>query len=162
MIGFLSLPSHRMLPLSRIKLIGKQQKREGRMLATCTIDLFDSASIEVEAYEVDLLLKRPVQLLPAEAGIQLLAFDVRDVENPFVGRTPLIAWALCVDGETRPVTPAGVDDGGDEPNDGWYVEMPDKRVFCTNAFSGIGVFDNAGQALAHFLDHRPSDDGVAE
>lgn len=161
MIGFLPLKGDRLLPLHRIKLIGREQHLEGRVLPTREIHITDAASLEADAFDVDLMLKRPVQLMPAEPGVRLLYFDVNDPKDLFVGRTPLIAWALCLDGEIRPVTPAGVDDGSVEPEAGWYVEMPDKRVFCTNDFTGPSSFEKAEEALQYFGKQRHAESGGA-
>ena len=83
----------------------------------------DDASVRAYPAEVEALMKRPAQLLPAEPGSKLLYVGF-DEDSPWVMRTPLIAWALCLDGFIRPVSPAGVDDGDLSPEYGWFVEFP--------------------------------------
>ena len=77
---------------------------------------------------------RPVQIMPAEAGTHLLtvfgAFN--EDEQPFVDRLPVIAWAVCLDGQVRPVTPAGVSRGYNPASFGdWYpdyLELPNGAI----------------------------------
>jgi hypothetical protein len=77
---------------------------------------------------------RPVHLMPVEPGTRLLTVFVGQTEDeqPFVDKSPVIAWALCVDGQVRPVTPAGVVRGFNPASSGnWYpdyLELPDGAI----------------------------------
>lgn len=69
------------------------------------------------------LMRRPVQIMPIDATFSLVRFGC-DAAGPWSFSDPILAWALCYDGEMRPVTRDGVDGGlpFDEPV---YVRMPD-------------------------------------
>ncbi|MDP5279932.1 hypothetical protein Q9Q95_13435 [Sphingomonas sp. DG1-23] len=97
----------------------------------------------------------PVQLVPAEPGWQLcrIWFGEGD-EGPGVGFSPIIAWAQCVDGEMRPVTPCGVNDGGDDPERGIYVRTPDGRIEPASSWGDGRLFEHAGEFLEHYVAER--------
>lgn len=95
---------------------------------------------------LDRLLSRAVQLIPAEPGWNLV---VAWMENNIahVRRTPVIAWALCGDGEIRPVTPGGIGDGdhrGPWERFGHYVETANGQIIAAgpdlepSSFAGVG------------------------
>ncbi|MEG3162272.1 hypothetical protein U1763_17355 [Sphingomonas sp. LB2R24] len=80
------------------------------------------------------LQARPVQLMPAEPGTRLITVfgGLSEDEKPIVDKAPIIAWALCVDGQVRPVTPAGVSRGFNPASStNWYpeyLEMPNGAI----------------------------------
>lgn len=81
---------------------------------------------------------RPVQLMPAEPGLRLITVfgGMTEDESPFVDKTPIIAWALCLDGQVRPVTPAGVSRGYNPASLGdWY---PDYLEMANGAIHQFG------------------------
>lgn len=99
----------------------------------------------------------PVQLIPAAPDTSLLHAwtDGSDPAGWELGRTPLIGWALCMDGNIRPVTPSGVNDGCGEPQDiGNYVELPSGQVVSTSPWAGRAGFDDAQQFFADALEVR--------
>lgn len=69
------------------------------------------------------LLRRPVQIMPVDPAHTLVRFGC-DAEGPWSFSDPILAWALCWDGEMRPVTRDGVD-GGLPFWDPVYIRMPD-------------------------------------
>jgi hypothetical protein len=118
---------------------------------------------EFYASDVDALMKRPVQLLPAEQGTQLVYVGTHDPE-PWITRTPLIAWALCFDGSIRPVTPAGVDDDTNEPEIGWWVEMRDGGFYAAVGCFDVSRVDDEAALLEMAKPHcrQPMDEATAE
>jgi len=109
---------------------------------------------EFYASDVDALMKRPVQLLPAEQGAQLVYVGTHDPE-PWITRTPLIAWALCFDGSIRPVTPAGVDDDTTEPAVGWWVQMADGSLHAAVGCFDVSRVDDEAALLEMAKPHCP-------
>lgn len=84
-----------------------------------------------ESPDVSILCERPIQIMPAPAGTSVCHFGPDDWT---VYRRPVIAWAICADGEVRPVTPAGVNDSDDSSTQ-VVVEMPDGRC-CERCWDG--------------------------
>jgi hypothetical protein len=86
------------------------------------------------AFDYAELEARPVQLMPVEPGTRLITVFGGPAENeaPFVDKAPIIAWALCFDGQVRPVTPAGVSRGFNPASSGnWfpeYLEFPNGAI----------------------------------
>jgi len=81
--------------------------------------------LKLFAFDYAALEARPVQLMPVEPGTLLITVFGGPAENeaPFVDKAPIIAWALCFDGQVRPVTPAGVSRGFNPASSGnWYPE----------------------------------------
>jgi hypothetical protein len=156
MIGFhVSYGSNRAFAIDNLIKIGARGRPDANGTRWHTLKFKDGETVEMSTHEIEMLLARPMKLLPAEAGSQLLNFYYSDPEGPGISRTPLIAWALCLDGEIRPVTPSGVDDGISEPEDGWHVEMPGGRVFAANNWhGGPGLFETADEALSYFVGER--------
>jgi hypothetical protein len=104
-------------------------------------------------------MRSAVQVIPAEPGTNLVHWDGRDEVDVFFA--PVIAWALCVDGEMRPVTPSGVGDSCGEPETGWHVLMPDGRVTAASSWND-GLSDDqdrkvrrAYEALQRSLGNLP-------
>jgi hypothetical protein len=99
------------------------------------------------------LTKHPVQLLHADAGTKLCQWDL-DGPEPQIWYEPVIAWALCIDGEIRPATPCGVDDGIWHSDTVSYVKMPDGYIKAAGPNPDIGSFDDEAALLKHLLDER--------
>jgi hypothetical protein len=81
--------------------------------------------LKLFAFDYAALEARPIQLMPVEPGTLLITVFGGPAENeaPFVDKAPIIAWALCFDGQVRPVTPAGVSRGFNPASSGnWYPE----------------------------------------
>lgn len=123
----------------------------GRSSDVVTLTFSDGTTADEPAPCVDKLLKRPVQIMPAEPGISLLHASVSDSAGSLLIKTPVIAWALTVGGEVRPVSPAGVDDDGCEPEDGLFIEMPDGRVFAIDGWAEHYSFNNADAYLQYVV-----------
>ena len=88
------------------------------------------------------LLMRPTQLVPSEPGTRLLRVWVNVESNEDkVLKAPVVAWALCFDGEVRPVTAHGVN-GGNTISEPVYVEMPDGSVQSTSIHDEVNGYDN--------------------
>ncbi|MFC0304421.1 hypothetical protein ACFSTI_29430 [Rhizorhabdus histidinilytica] len=87
------------------------------------ITLSNGEGLIVETSDVSILLERPIQLIPAPIGTSICHFNDEDWN---AHRAQVIAWALCADGEVRPVTPAGVNDSEClGPHENLIVELPD-------------------------------------
>jgi hypothetical protein len=99
------------------------------------------------------LTKHPLQLLAAEAGTKLCQWDL-DAEEPEVWFEPVIAWALCLDGEIRPATPCGVDDGVSRGDGVSFVKMPDGYIKATGPNPDVVGFQDEASLLLHLLDER--------
>ncbi|MDQ0249212.1 hypothetical protein J2W22_001259 [Sphingomonas kyeonggiensis] len=93
------------------------------------------------------LWRLPTQLIQAEPGWKLC--DIWVEGEPGMRLTPIIAWAYCVDGEIRPVTPCGINDGLADPAMGIFVQRPDGAVESASSWGDGGTFHNP----AHLLDH---------
>lgn len=136
MTGFFSpMGRHGAIPISSITEVSPTQKREGRS-DTCLVRFKRPdrtiGALEVHAFEGDELCKRVIQIIPAEPGARLLSPGIDD-EGFYCGKTALIAWALCIDGEVRPLTPVGLYDGNDEVTKfGWWVQLPSGGIFETS------------------------------
>lgn len=85
------------------------------------------ASTSLFTWEYRELMERPVQLLPADQGTELLRPYVD--EEPFVDALPVLAWALCFDGEMRPVLPSGVHGRHEAHPFNDFLQLPDGRIF---------------------------------
>lgn len=99
----------------------------------------------------------PVHLIPAEPGTNFLhVFTGGDEASEWsVEAVSLIGWALCIDGDVRPVTASGVNDGVSEPEDiGNFVEMPNGKVVSCSSWASHGWFDNTEKLLCFALDVR--------
>jgi hypothetical protein len=119
------------IPLQEIQSIGGVLKRGEHDTYHLMQLRGDRQTVEMYENEVRSLMSRPAQLLPAQSGSMLLYVSA-DREGAFVTRTPLIAWALCLDGLIRPVTPSGVDDGDMHPPYGWFVEIGGVITPCSD------------------------------
>jgi hypothetical protein len=100
--------------------------------------------------EYERLLRRPVQLLPAEPGTSLIRGWAGGASVEMIS-TPVVAWALCVDGEMRPMTPNGVNDGysDDGPDDtGLFVELPGGRIEGIGEHTDPPFYENVAEMRA--------------
>lgn len=90
--------------------------------------------LKLFAFDYAALEARPVQLMPVEPGTRLITVygGLAEDEKPLLDKAPIIAWALCIDGQVRPVTPAGVSRGFNSANSGnWYpeyLELPNGAI----------------------------------
>jgi hypothetical protein len=112
----------------------------GLAFATVTLRTGD---IRVADYELDDLIRRPVQIMPAEPGTRVLHYLLD--EKPEHWSVPAAGWALCADGIVRPMTTGGPVYQDSEHPHGVFVQMPDGSV------GGIGPnaddFEDADQML---------------
>jgi hypothetical protein len=118
-----------------------------------TLKLRGGKLLDLGAHDVDCLLMRPVQLLAAEAGIGLCHWYLDD-GAPELTTTPVIAWALCMDGEVRPVTPGGVDGGTGTPDGNCFVKMPDGRIRGVGTMCDPSGFPNETELLAYLVEEE--------
>jgi hypothetical protein len=97
---------------------------------------------------------RPVQLMPVEPGTHLITvFGGRaDDEKLFIDKAPIIAWALCIDGKVRPVTPAGVRRGfNPASSSNWYpdyLELPSGAIHQFGDDADLGDFGSVAVVIA--------------
>jgi hypothetical protein len=100
--------------------------------------------------DYDDLLGRPVQLVSAETGTSLLIVFVSD-DDAFAVRIPVLAWALCMDGQVRPILPSGVRRRYSESTADWhpdYVEMPDGSIYEFGFEADTDRYDSVDEVLA--------------
>jgi len=124
---------------------------------TWAVRLKDRDSVRLHEYSINQLLKRPVTMVAADRGTSVCRVDTSgdDPQNWGVYRTPVIAWATCLDGRVRPVCPEGVHD---PDADGFlttgYVEMHDGSIRSMSDGCEYGSFPGAGAMLIQLLkDH---------
>lgn len=99
----------------------------------------------------------PVQLIPSEPGTSFLHVFTGEAGPAewSVEGVPLIGWALCVDGEVRPVTASGINDGVSEPQDiGNFVAMPNGKIVSCSSWASCAWFDNIEELLSYVRDVR--------
>lgn len=142
-------------PLAHIRRISPvQTDSKGWSFHHVKIDGVDG-SVQIGESQVDEeILHRPIQLMPAESGTSLLRVWVENGVGK-LGRTPIVAWALCFDGQIRVVTPQGVDDGS--TTEAAYVGMPDGSVQSVGMYAEPVFFASAEEYLAHETDRIGED-----
>lgn len=124
------------------------------------VEIYDVVMLDDTRHEVfgghwDSLQRRAVQLIPADPGINYLHAwaDGDDPAGWGFDRTPVVAWALCLDGEIRPVTPSGVFDGcGENDEIGNFVEMPGGKVISVSSWADRSHFENAVMYFDYYLE----------
>lgn len=123
--------------LADIVSIGDPVVPDEGKAAICALKLAGDRTARLFDFEVSDLMQRPVQLLPAEPGTCRVYGEIE--ERPMTWDEPVIAWALCVDGQIRIVTPNGVvtDKRGDV-----FIEMPGGSIQGVGEWNEEPSFDN--------------------
>lgn len=113
----------RQFPLADIESVGPCAARTGVTGSWYSVRRRNNDAVYLSERMWEALMRRPVQIMPVDPAYILVRFGC-DSSGPWHFRDPILAWALCYDGEIRPVTRDGVDGGipFDEPV---YVQMPD-------------------------------------
>jgi hypothetical protein len=112
-------------PVSEIQAIGPLVQTVGQM-KFAIVTMRNGEDIRLADYELEDLLHRPLQIMPAEPGTKLVHYLVD--AHAVHWTVPLTGWALCMDGITRPMTAGGpVSDSSEHPY-GIFIEMPDGSV----------------------------------
>lgn len=146
MIGVFRLgASDRFRRLDDIDRLGMSHHAEGER-ARYFAKMRDGETVDLWEHDRDALLRRPLQLLPAEPGWSIIRTNDRG-DEPWTMREPVIGWAVCFDGEIRPVAPNGI------PNDSkrcTYVEMPGGRIEGVTEWADPPGFENATEMATHF------------
>lgn len=145
------------VPLHMVSSVSTRTNEHGVEMAD--VRLLDGSTREQLGGSWNDFMRSAVQIIPAEPGTNLIHMDGGSEADIFF--TPVIAWALCVDGELRPVTPSGVGDSCGEPGVGWHVLMPDGRVTAASSWND-GLSDDqdrkirsAFETLQRSLGNRP-------
>jgi hypothetical protein len=149
MTGFFKTERGNLIPLGSIRRIGapfEQTTGRGIKIVVQRIHYADGETFDAFESDVDKLAMRPDRLLPAEPGTKLIAVGVHE-SRAWIRRAPLIAWAFCLDGEMRPVTPDGVNDGTTPPDLGWWVEMPDGKLYAACGSWDLSQADSEQELL---------------
>ncbi|MBB3347349.1 hypothetical protein [Sphingomonas sp. BK069] len=134
-------------PIAHIESIGEETiVRDGCKVHQVKLRGRD-VPLQVAHYDVDRILTTPTQLIPAQPDTYLLWCWTAEL-GISVGKNPVIAWALCVDGRMRPVTAQGVNDGDTDPDRDFYVLMPNKSVQCTNEHAENPFYDTLDEYAA--------------
>lgn len=136
-------------PIDRITQIGREHKYNGTGAYVRAVRVGEGdESHEVVNVNVTRMLARASQLIPAEPGCRLVRVD----EGKVWGE-PLIAWALCLDGEIRAVTANGVS-AGCSPDADYFVQMPDGSVQAVGEWTEPCCFASVDEFVAHFTPAR--------
>jgi len=167
MIGMFDADWRTSLSLSSIvKLSRVRDPKDDQHTYEVVTDDGKTRGLSNHAY--DRLVSAPTQLMPAQPGLLALSASF-DGDVPYVHRTPVIAWALCVDGSIRVVTPAGVDDGHAWQEGQGYVLMPDGTVQGVGEYLDHGSFDTFEGWLAQQqedhqarMEHQAASDRYAQ
>ena len=149
MLGFVRSGSYdRFVRINDIERLGVRPAVEGER-QRYFMRLQGGDAFDLNEIERDELLRRPVQIIPAEPGVSILRMGV-DKGELWEVREALIAWALCLDGEVRPVAPNGI------PNDtqeAVYVEMPSGKIEGVGEWADPCCFSDVEAMRAY---HRAS------
>jgi hypothetical protein len=153
MIGMFDMDWQNSVPLSKIERIAHTgTDKHGQPQYRIFMD--GGGSGELSGFAYTRIASTPLQLVPANPGIEALMVDV-DGDETYVNRSPVIAWARCFDGSVRIVTPAGVDDGHMWKEGQGYVLMPDGSVHSVGEYLDVIRFDNLDAYVAYEVDqHR--------
>lgn len=111
--------------------------------------LRDGKTFDTLSHDFDRIMLAPQQLIQAQPGISLVRVYVGEGQPGEILREPVIAWALCTDGEIRAVSPNGVNGGAGREADS-FVEMPDGAIHAVGEWSDIAWFTDAAAMLEHF------------
>lgn len=112
-------------PVSEIRAIGPLVQTLGQM-KFAIVTMKNGEDIRVADYELEDLLHRPIQIMPADRGTKLVHYLLD--ATPEHWTVPLSGWALCMDGITRPMTAGGVVCDSSEHPYGVFVQMADGSV----------------------------------
>ncbi|KKC27314.1 hypothetical protein [Sphingomonas sp. SRS2] len=138
-----------LLNLDRILSIGEPTKTGDRTVHRVRLD--GDELLDLHGHEVDRIRIRAVQMMPAAPGTAMI-FPYRGDDGEMRGwNKPVIAWAICIDGEVRPVTPGGVNDGAPAGDFQFGVLMPDGRVI-------IGDLETYDSVEAYLADRAEATD----
>lgn len=152
MIGLFSPDAiDRYLPLE--DLAGFTSRKEPMRPKVLLAKLQNGQTVQVSWSQRSSLLRRPVQLIPAQAGLSILHFGVEG-DEAWMQKEPVIGWAICLDGEVRAVGPNGIRDDDERAT---YVEFPDGAVHAVGDFADPVRFDNAEATRDHFAAEERKD-----
>lgn len=115
--------SSRHFPLAEIESIGPCAQRKGGSSEWYAVRRRGKDTLYLSEPMWHDLLRRPLQIMPIDPAYALVRFGCDD-NGPWHYSDQILAWALCFDGEMRPVTRDGVD-GGIPFDDPVYIRMPD-------------------------------------
>ncbi|WP_230771102.1 hypothetical protein [Sphingomonas sp. Leaf4] len=149
MIGLFNLSWNEELPLSRIETIRSHGTGDSTYRLKLTNDDY-WYDLRPHAYRE--LASRPVQLLPANLPTEFVCWN--DDGELDVWFEPVIGWALCFDGQVRPVTAGGVCNGSYSDRDDDYVRYPDGRIRAIGNTAYMVGFDDTDAFRTHLLDVR--------
>ena len=138
-----------MVPLDAITRVSNDWKNDHRVKMR-TVELNDGRKFDLTDTQADALQGRAMQIIPTLPSVSLLSVDLEPtLEGSCILAEPVIAWALCVDGDIRPVTPAGVLSGRSIWDD-HYVEMAGGIQSVGDLTEPPGFSDRA-EMLQHFF-----------
>lgn len=145
-------------PISHIAVIGPEDRKPGKAIMRRLKMKGEDDWTDLLKYQADGILQTPVQLIPAEPGTRVIrVFD----QEPKVWYARVIAWALCLDGEIRAVTPNGINDGIGYDGEA-YVEMPTGEIEAVGEWTDPCRFDSADDMIKHFHPNiETTDEGAA-
>lgn len=112
----------------------------------------DAAALRLFAHEYNDLMMRPVQIMPAEPGTRLiLVYSLPCDETAMADTDPVLAWALCMDGQVRPVLPSGVRrDFRFNDQNVWhpdYVQLPNGKIYQFGLETDPGVYASIEEVI---------------
>lgn len=152
------------ITIDEIVLISSERTVQGDTLKGTVQDVRfrDGRTLTLSQHQVRAILCRPTQLVPAESGTKVIRVG-HDDNGWWVGRDPVIAWAMCLDGVVRPVCPDGVYDD-EHTTHGGFVEMPSGRVESINEHADWANFASVRDLVAAMAEAagKPLPDDWAE
>ncbi len=151
MIGFIETASSGgMVPISAIIRIGEERVGKDK-IELRTAKLFDGSKFDLLEHDIAEIRSRPAQIIPSEPGTQFVRAAIGGtLAESVIVAEPVIAWALCLDGAVRPVTPQGVC-GGASFWDDHYVEMPAGDIYAVGDVSEPSSFTDRDEMLRRFF-----------
>jgi hypothetical protein len=150
MLGFVeTLDSRGAVRIDDIERIGSEVPNAHDVMLR-KVHMRDGRSFDTFSHENGGLLTRPTQIIPALPGTSIISVWLEDPASVIM-RTSVIAWALCLDGEVRPVTPGGVWTGIHRTT---HVELPDGSIEGVSDWAEPAAFKDAADMVAHFEAER--------
>ncbi len=140
-------------PITEIHNVRYVEQRPGRAEHYVLDRRAAAKPLEIFPTEYADLMARPVQLLLAESGTRLImVYSMPGDAAAIADSDPVVAWALCLDGQVRPVLPSGVrriyrfsDQNVWHPD---YVQLPDGTICQYGLESEPGTYADIDAVIA--------------
>lgn len=152
MIGLLDVGVGAAVPLADIKSVEHVEWGPGRAEHYRLHRNSGAQAATLFPHDYTDLMMRPVQIIPAEPGTRLiLVYSLPCDEVASADADPVLAWALCMDGQVRPILPSGVRrDFRFNDQNVWhpdYVQLPDGKIYQFGLESDCGVYASIEEVI---------------